>query len=430
MRVEEHLVEIDQRIADIDSRLLQMGDFAAVPTDAAGMAIDLPSRVSLPRSIKDIKNSPEMASWQRAIDQRASELMARIPSGQGVSVGISPERVEQLRWELYGYLVNPDVNGERKAEIIGELATLQAMDVVNARLANVDYTVHGHRGSVADGEQTDARAAAIDQSQAQQPWEMTVAEYEAKNGVTVSIRRGTGRTSHWMAEVRDANGNVIELKELLGETAAKIYQMGRQASANLFHEGAVEEALLQGAPVPPEVPADYPDMVQQHAATPPDARAAVATTVEERLADLEKRTQDMAILTSHVHLDVPLPVQAVSPTEPQPPVELPNTLDWLMIGQSGPGTVINAELARTTACIRVELGGKALTFSPGIDGPLDDAQVAEYCQTGYEPYALDAGQYKRIEATAEAARACATQSGSGAYFTCLAKELRKKGVEP
>jgi len=100
------------------------------------------------------------------------------------------------------------------------------------------------------------------------------------------------------------------------------------------------------------------------------------------------------------------------------------------------GYVIDAGLARSTKCTRIDLGPgrKTLVYSPGIIGSLDEQQEVLYCQLGYEEREASEAQLAHIQAMSDAAQICSAESDPvadpkehiNAYFTCLGRELAKR----
>ena len=112
--------------------------------------------------------------------------------------------------------------------------------------------------------------------------------------------------------------------------------------------------------------------------------------------------------------------------------------EWAPGAFGSPGFVMDPGRARSTPCIRLELGeGHApLVYSKGVVGVLDDEQQALYCQEGYVDRPITEAQRARLEAFAMAAHECSTEAKAAApeellpaYFSCLGRELKAKGVE-
>ncbi len=113
--------------------------------------------------------------------------------------------------------------------------------------------------------------------------------------------------------------------------------------------------------------------------------------------------------------------------------------DWLSGINGSPGILVDPGIARSTPCLRLELGAnyRPLVYSKGIVGALDEEQEDLYCQEGYESRQATPEQVERIEALREAAHDCSveahgdtTEQHIQAYFSCLGKELRSRGIEP
>lgn len=114
--------------------------------------------------------------------------------------------------------------------------------------------------------------------------------------------------------------------------------------------------------------------------------------------------------------------------------------DWLSSVTGSPGFVVDPGTARDTPCIKVEFdsGGRALVYSKGIRGALDEEQQALYCQQGYEVRQLTEQQKARAEALRISSHVCYDETKGvpefkerfGNYYSCLGRELRAKGVEP
>lgn len=108
--------------------------------------------------------------------------------------------------------------------------------------------------------------------------------------------------------------------------------------------------------------------------------------------------------------------------------------DWTHRVRGDNAIVVDPEVARTTKCTRVNVGdGGYVVYSKGIVGALDDAQITEYCSMGFDDRVATPAQSQRFLTFAEAANSCSLESrGTGAvdvFFTCLGKELKKRGVE-
>lgn len=124
------------------------------------------------------------------------------------------------------------------------------------------------------------------------------------------------------------------------------------------------------------------------------------------------------------------------PFEEEPPGL--TTAEWAPGAFGSPGFVTDPGRARSTPCIRLELGeGHApLVYSKGIVGALDEEQQALYCQEGYVDRAITEAQRDRLQAFATAAHECSTEAKAAepqqhmaAYFSCLGRELKAQGVE-
>lgn len=114
------------------------------------------------------------------------------------------------------------------------------------------------------------------------------------------------------------------------------------------------------------------------------------------------------------------------------------TAEWSSGAFGSPGFLTDPGRARSTSCIRLELGeGHApLVYSKGIVGALDEEQQALYCQEGYVDRAITEAQRQRLQAMATAAHECSVEAKAAepqehmaAYFSCLGRELKAKGVE-
>ena len=116
--------------------------------------------------------------------------------------------------------------------------------------------------------------------------------------------------------------------------------------------------------------------------------------------------------------------------------------EWVSGLNGSPGIVVDPGIARSTPCLALELGDgyKPLVYSKGIVGALDEDQVDLYCQEGLETREASPKQRARLEALREASHEChieaepekehGSQAHLEAYFACLGKELRTRGIEP
>lgn len=108
--------------------------------------------------------------------------------------------------------------------------------------------------------------------------------------------------------------------------------------------------------------------------------------------------------------------------------------DWTHRSRGDDALMIDAELARSTPCTRVNLGATNgfMVFSKGFVGALSDGQINEYCLLGFDDKDASPTQTERLLAHADAATSCALVGGGSLdiFSTCLGKELKKRGVEP
>ncbi len=111
---------------------------------------------------------------------------------------------------------------------------------------------------------------------------------------------------------------------------------------------------------------------------------------------------------------------------------------WISGLGGGPGIVSDPGKARSQPCIRYELGAghEPLVFQKGIIGPLDENQTAEFCAMGFDEVRPTERQAQRMRVLPEAAHECSLEVKDvpkdrhiDAYYTCLEKELRSKGVQ-
>ena len=151
------------------------------------------------------------------------------------------------------------------------------------------------------------------------------------------------------------------------------------------------------------------------------------------LADLDRRmggleqggTMPGGVTVEAVEAQVDIVGAQVTGTPP-PGMSIP---EWISSLSGSPGIVVDPGKARSTSCIRMELGEghKPLIYSPGIVGALDEEQQALYCQEGYEERHITPKQQERLEAMSTAAKLCSKHIDS--YFACLGRELKAKGQE-
>lgn len=121
-----------------------------------------------------------------------------------------------------------------------------------------------------------------------------------------------------------------------------------------------------------------------------------------------------------------------------PYVPLTEVSAWAGSSQSDEALIVDRELALSSPCTRLEIGDQMyLYYSRGASGALSDEQVKEFCVGGFEDQVATTEQRERLYALVEAAPFCRTETMAsapdnrlGAYYSCLGKELRKKGVEP
>ncbi len=150
-------------------------------------------------------------------------------------------------------------------------------------------------------------------AQAKEPWQMTRDQYLAQNEVTVDIRKVLGQTKHWIAEIKNSKGQTIGGKELFDRSAAETFKMAREANANLYHEGQVEQAVSEGKLVPPEVLKDYPDLVAK--AQPPVAQVPKTISPAEAAVQPPSAAPEATITAR--------PAEVFPPTEARPSAGIP-----------------------------------------------------------------------------------------------------------
>jgi hypothetical protein len=168
--------------------------------------------------------------------------------------------------------------------------------------------------------------------------------------------------------------------------------------------------------------------------------------VDNRIANLESKITSLEMMVGDKFPDfTALPFLDVSPPSDAPPqttepIPGQNVAEWVSRIGGSPGIVVDDDLAKTTPCLRIDLGDgmSPLVFSKGIVGALDEKQIGQYCTLGFLDKSATPQQLTRLQSMSEAAHTCHidTQELSGspdhlkAYFSCLGKELKKKGVEP
>jgi hypothetical protein len=111
--------------------------------------------------------------------------------------------------------------------------------------------------------------------------------------------------------------------------------------------------------------------------------------------------------------------------------------DWTPQARGSAAYVVDAELAKSKPCTRLDLGdSRTLVFAEGVIGALGDDQVATLCPAGFEDRVPPPAIKLRLNALVDAVPVCslAAQASAGdpldAYYGCLGSELRKKGVTP
>lgn len=110
--------------------------------------------------------------------------------------------------------------------------------------------------------------------------------------------------------------------------------------------------------------------------------------------------------------------------------------DFISTIRGTPGIVIDEGEARATPCTKMVMAdGRALVFSEGIKGPLDEDQQTLFCPTT-ETVELPPDARRRVEALQAAAEACKAAGGATSegeplpdWVLCLTKEARERGVE-
>lgn len=158
--------------------------------------------------------------------------------------------------------------------------------------------------------------------------------------------------------------------------------------------------------------------------------------LDRRMGELEQggaSRGDVTVETVEAQIEI---VGAQVTGTPPPGMSIP---EWISSISGSPGIVVDPGKARSTPCIRMELGEgrKALVYSPGIVGALDEEQQALYCQEGYEERPITPKQRERLEAMGTAAKLCSLESTESPdasrliddYFACLGRELKAVGQE-
>lgn len=121
----------------------------------------------------------------------------------------------------------------------------------------------------------------------------------------------------------------------------------------------------------------------------------------------------------------------------QVPVPGISVADWPY--RSDGGHVLDEEEARRTRCQRIDLGTghKPLVFSAGVIGALSDEQITAYCASGFDEQPTTPAQVERLTALSEASGSCSLHARIyraddqlTQYYSCLGKELAKKGGAP
>jgi hypothetical protein len=168
--------------------------------------------------------------------------------------------------------------------------------------------------------------------------------------------------------------------------------------------------------------------------------------VDSRIQNIESKINALEMMVSDKLPDfTALPFLNEAPAteavaQPTEPIPGQNVAEWVSRIGGSPGIVVDEDLAKTTPCLRIDLGDgmSPLIFSKGIVGALDEKQIGQYCTLGFLDKSATPQQLTRLQSMSEAAHVCHvdTQSMAGtpehlkAYFSCLGKELKKKGVEP
>ncbi len=108
------------------------------------------------------------------------------------------------------------------------------------------------------------------------------------------------------------------------------------------------------------------------------------------------------------------------------------------VNPAGRGIVLDEAVAREAPCIGYELRGRGagadLVFAKGIDGPLSDDQVAQYCDD-IRIRDVSPEQLQRLTDFRESAELCSTEVEATApggerlepYLSCMSRELRERG---
>jgi hypothetical protein len=141
----------------------------------------------------------------------------------------------------------------------------------------------------------------------------------------------------------------------------------------------------------------------------------------------------LAKFTGKVRPEEPVVEAAPEPTEADiaPFVSGPPSIgDFL--SPSPAGIVVDPAVAKDAPCVAFELGGDGadadrLVFVQGIVGPLDEEQIATFCDV-VAIKDLSPELQARLAAFRDAADACKSEgSGLEQHLGCMSKELHKRG---
>jgi len=103
------------------------------------------------------------------------------------------------------------------------------------------------------------------------------------------------------------------------------------------------------------------------------------------------------------------------------------------------GIVLDDAVARQAPCIGYELRGRGagpdLVFAKGIEGPLSDGQVEQFCGSDIRIRDVTPEQLERLSAFRESAALCSTEVDEAyprgdrlaPYLSCMATELQRRG---
>ncbi len=143
---------------------------------------------------------------------------------------------------------------------------------------------------------------------------------------------------------------------------------------------------------------------------------------------------DMSTLKEHIGL-LERRVEVIEARENPEPMR-GTAVDFMTDINGSSAVIVDEGVARATPCSRFTFrSGKALVFSKGAIGPLDESQQALYCAEMVDK-PLTPEQERREEAFVDAASTCKTEIRKFAkaerinpWLACMSRETKARGVE-